>query len=532
MNFKEYISTLSLDELREHQNILCSTIVQKQSAPAPILTGLSESVVEKRDVNDYVTYQDRFLDNVDIQSLMAECMSLGFNRKAKNNSVQNRFVSMFAAPYSWDSSGGPVVNNPVSMQEFPAIQRVMENINSAYGFKQNCSLVSFYKNGQVRARLHSDDEDELDHTQPIAVVSLGAVRAVEFVDNAQESFRYNALSLNPSEGSLYIMQPGCQQHFRHRVRMNKRVKNLRISLSFRAFVPPPTDQSPKPSPPNSASSPIQSDASFATCGSEAGSPISNADPEIPPKMSQHPMPDMAKGTDMSFLHNPVAPGYSPFSSHMEHEAVSREHVDANEKLCVIFGTSISEYVDGGMLSKKDRTVVNVSSPGANIDDIRTMANDFHQENLRSIHKIDQIVVSVGTNDIKWYDCFDRNLRRDLKPKLITLVKELKQLFTSAQIYFHTVLPMRIVYKYTAASVHQFNNLLYEVCCQYRCFFFDCFARFLDQQGIFYNRALFRDNWHLSTAGLKVFCRALKFMIHGKLFNPLPRFSCYPMSYPC
>jgi lysophospholipase L1-like esterase len=216
---------------------------------------------------------------------------------------------------------------------------------------------------------------------------------------------------------------------------------------------------------------------------------------------------------------------------MVHETVSKDHTGTSEKLCVIFGTSITEHVDGGMLSKKDRTVVNVSSPGANIDDIRMMANDFHQENLRSIHKIEQIVVSVGTNDIKWYNSYDRNLRRDMKPKLILLIQELKQLYTSAQIYFHTVLPMRVVYKYTAASVHQFNNLLYEVCCQFRCFFFDCFARFLDQQGIFYNRTLFRDNWHLSNAGLRVLCRALKFMIHGKLFNPLPRYTCYPRSYP-
>ena len=40
------------------------------------------------------------------------------------------------------------------------------------------------------------------------------------------------------------------------------------------------------------------------------------------------------------------------------------------------------------LSKKNRTVVNVSTSGANIDDIRLMAKDFHEDNLRSIHKID------------------------------------------------------------------------------------------------------------------------------------------------
>ena len=206
-------------------------------------------------------------------------------------------------------------------------------------------------------------------------------------------------------------------------------------------MPPSESLSPKPPPPQSTSSPVQSDTSFATCDSKAGSPTTTTNPEKLPA-SQNPRPetldnqgnvsDLKSSQDLSFIHNPAAPGYSPFSSHMVHETVSKDHTGTSEKLCVIFGTSITEHVDGGMLSKKDRTVVNVSSPGANIDDIRMMANDFHQENLRSIHKIDQIVVSVGTNDIKWYNSYDRNLRRDMKPKLILLIQELKQLFTSAQ----------------------------------------------------------------------------------------------------
>ena len=64
----------------------------------------------------------------------------------------------------------------------------------------------------------------LDHTQPIVVVSLGAVRTIEFVDNNQSSFRHTAKSLGPSEGSVYVMHPGCQQGFRHRVRMSKKTK--------------------------------------------------------------------------------------------------------------------------------------------------------------------------------------------------------------------------------------------------------------------------------------------------------------------
>ena len=82
----------------------------------------------------------------------------------------------------------------------------MVRLNTTFGYSLNCYLVSYYKNGQVKARLQSDDE--LDESKPIAFVSLGATRAIEFVDKAQESIRHNALSHNPTVESLYVMHAG------------------------------------------------------------------------------------------------------------------------------------------------------------------------------------------------------------------------------------------------------------------------------------------------------------------------------------
>ena len=52
MKFRDFISDLTLDQLREFQNILNSAILQKQSfvSQPPIST----SLIEKRDVNDYL----------------------------------------------------------------------------------------------------------------------------------------------------------------------------------------------------------------------------------------------------------------------------------------------------------------------------------------------------------------------------------------------------------------------------------------------------------------------------------------------
>ena len=564
MDFRNYISSLSLSELREHVNILNSVIVQKQTGPVSSpCSELHQSSLNsgETDIDDFVSYQDKFLDDIDSDLLLRECLTMGFNKKTPSNSVQNRFVSPFNEPYCWNSSNGPVVNQPLELSKYPNIKATMDKVNSAFGCDLNCLLVSFYKSGAVGARLHCDDEEELDHNQPIVVVSLGAVRTVQFVGNNQESFRSNALTISPSSGSAYVMRAGCQQRFRHRVRVLKKIKGYRVSLSFRAFVPSSTRQCD-----NQAGN-VSSLSSFATPGSKIditpSLPASQDPPSSPSplvikpihellstenfpshKPPSHPQlhdvnstPHIKKlglrpsKTGEDDITSPVVCGYSPFPSQNTSSKTTANPSNSNEKICVIFGTSITEGVNEKMMSQGKRTVVNCSSSGANIDDIRQLASDFHHDNIQSIHKVDKLIVSVGTNDVKWYNSFSRNLRRDFKHKLVKLVLELKQLYPHAQINFHTVLPIRIVYKYTASSIHQFNNLLLEVCTEYHCFFFDCFSRFLDRQGIFYNRELYRDNWHLNNSGLKVLCRALKYLIYSNLFNPLPRACFYPRSYP-
>ena len=579
MDFRNYISTLSLTQLREHLNILNSAILQKVSSASPRNLCVSSVSDHEYDITDYFEYKENFLNQTEIEALMAECLSLGFIRKTTKAVVQNRFISPFTEPYCWDSSNGPVRNEPISLDLYPGIRDTMNKINSEFGCRLNCSLVTFYKDGEVSARLHRDDEAELDQNQPIIVVSLGASRSVEFVDNRQESFRRNALAESPKEGSVYVMRAGCQQRFRHRVRMCKKIKDFRISLSFRAFIPPP--DRPSQLIGVNASTAQASDCSFATPNSKVSntsvapalqntsnssvcSPIAEklsplvikpldellTDHKPPPyprgstpfKLKPSPAPvsteQLTKNSsvNLSAIRHPVDCGYSPFPSHVESSklapsAISSGPNNVNEKICVLFGTSITERVDPTLMSKGNRTVVNMSSSGANIDNIRQLASDFHYENPKSIHKIDKIIISVGTNDVKWFNCYAKDMKRELKPKLVKLVQELKQLYPSAHISFHTVLPIKIVYKYTAASIHQFNNLLLEVCTQNGCTFFDCFARFLDRQGVFYNSSLFRDNWHLNDIGLKVLCRALKFMVYGNLFNPLPRYSCYSRFYP-
>ncbi|KAL5260950.1 hypothetical protein ACHWQZ_G006852 [Mnemiopsis leidyi] len=213
--------------------------------------------------------------------------------------------------------------------------------------------------------------------------------------------------------------------------MNKRVKDFRISISFRSFIPPGSvaDLVHGPAP----ISPLCSDASFATCGSQASSlhtPTSPISPVVVKPVRvllsaaasqaanarnkfslRLPVPipaeNVADSRTVNEVSHPVSKptalpsasllpdveGYSPFPQTPYTTSSAKPAVldRSSERVCVIFGTSITEHVDGGLMSRGDRTVVNVSSSGADIDDIRQMAEDFHHENLSSIHKIDKII---------------------------------------------------------------------------------------------------------------------------------------------
>lgn len=539
LDFRGFISSLSVLELRECASIINGEILGRQNNCSPV--SRAEPTIQSYTVDDFVDYRPNFLNPTERELVMAECEGLHFKSKTSSDAVQNRFLSFGKESYTWNSSSGPVVNDPLDLNSFTSIKNILSKINSDLKCSLNSALVSFYKSGDVSARLHSDDETTLDSSQPIVVVSIGTVRRVEFVDNRQESFRRNALTLDPEDCSVYIMKPGCQERFRHRVRMERKIKNSRISISFRAFRSASTQEAtPSRSSVITATSP-DSNISFVTPDSKHEQSFSPISPTEAENSDTRLGKDIARSADSPYI--PVSKdnsaGYSPFNNVQGFDSswnstsaqTKAEGVGVKEKLCLILGTSITQPVEGHKMSKKGRTVVNLSSSGAYIEHIKKMAHDFHYENPHSIHKVDKLIVSVGTNEIKWYNCHNKNLRHEFKPKLIDLILDLKQLFPAAHITFQTVLPIRIVYNYTVDSVHGFNNLLLEVCSQFGCTFYDCFSRFLDREGANPNRLLYRDNWHLSNIGLKVLCRALKFLIHGNIFNPIPRYSLYPRFYP-
>ena len=519
LNIVEHLQSLDITQLKEIQHIIDGIISDKSNRPytSPSLqsvTGESEVI----NINDFVEYSQNFVSEDDKQLLLGELGSLNL-KSAKTGKVSNAWISQVDEPYIWDSSSGPVVNEARDINNFPVLKRVLDKINLSLGCELNSVLVAYMRNGYTSLRLHDDNEVNMDSKQPICLVSLGSRRKIEFVDKRQVNKWKTCLSLQPDDKSMYVMKPGCQTYFEHRVRKNIRVRQERFSLSFRRMIP--SKELEKVTPP-----PVKNlIESFDTPGPT---------PILPPLQSDNTStPNFVKNQKAtSLLDNAV--GFSPFpkdDTHTSKQSSNSGYGSANnDRYCVIFGTSITEPVDGEKLSRGTRKVINYSESGAKIEDIREAVRDFCIENPCAINKVDKVIICVGVNDIKYFDSIKYDLNKRFRKPLIRLINQVKLLLPNAQIIFQSVLPMKLFYVYCAKSVHEFNYLLLELCGLYGCIFHDCFSGFLDEYGYNYNSSLYRDKWHLNDFGLIILCRAIKFVIYKSIFHPIMRINNHNYYY--
>ena len=483
-----FIKSLDCHGLQICQNLVSQALTERLHISTP-------------PVSEYVDYNEKFIrtDSVEDASILADIETIGFKINTKSEAVQNKFISMIDEPYSWNSKKGPVKNDALPLDKFPGLKGLMERINTTHSLNLNSVLVSCYANGCVSVRAHDDGEESLDPQQPICVVSYGAKRKVEFMSKWSVNSRIADYKLEPEDRSIYIMKPGCQTYFRHRVRREHDVREHRISLSFRCFVPAAsrTGSPPFPDPkPTSLTQPVQ------------------ASPAVVQPQIQ--LPTSTPNLDGGQV------GFSPFPGHhttFNHSGVADLSYSQGERVCLLLGSSITTRVDESRMKRGSRVLINLSQSGAKICDLHKFAHEFCSDHPDLVGKVDKIIVNIGTNDVKWFNGvkFSVYKRCHLNP-LVNLIRDLKFLFPIANITFIPMLPIRALYNYTAKTVNEFNLLLLRVCSRFGCIFFDCFSDFLSPDFQDYNSALFRDKWHPNEQGLGLLCRAVKCIVFGNILS--------------
>jgi alkylated DNA repair dioxygenase AlkB len=117
------------------------------------------------------------------------------------------------------------------------VQQLREQVEAAAGCRFNSLLLNLYRTGTDKLDWHADDERELDPTQPIASLSLGAARCFQLRPRNPETNTASPISLELGHGDLLFMDPPTQEHWLHKVPQRLRVKQERLNLTFRVIRP-------------------------------------------------------------------------------------------------------------------------------------------------------------------------------------------------------------------------------------------------------------------------------------------------------
>ncbi len=116
----------------------------------------------------------------------------------------------------------------------PLLTEIKQQVEKFSGQQFNSVLINCYRNGEDSVSWHADNEPELGKDPVIASLSLGQQRTFSIKSNhAADSSVYH---LTLHSGALLIMGPSIQRHCLHAVLKDRRVRGLRINLTFRQIM--------------------------------------------------------------------------------------------------------------------------------------------------------------------------------------------------------------------------------------------------------------------------------------------------------
>lgn len=510
-------------------------------------------------VNDYVSYHRNFVSDNDalpIVESLKNCQKFQESSETSSN-TKTLWLSKTTEDYNWTSlkSGFVTKNSAVAISNFPEVNKLMDSVNEMLGSDLNSCLVSFYPSEKSGIRMHDDYEHNMDNDQPIAVVSFGAKRAIQFYHNYQAPTEDPVKELLPDDRSLYVMKAGCQELFRHKVPSVNENVGQRFSLSFRRILRP--NGTPRKLP---LAPPVSRMAFSTPRAASLNRLLVTTSPTVPPMSTSWfdrepsaPATNILSDSQFALMATPVhgrvpsAPPSNPTIQNMPHETQpiqpkpdSPGQVVPNRKICLLLGTSITKWVKPELISDIYTEFINVShggariknrKPGHRVPDVGEMIENFACSNPEKVPRVRQVIVSVGTNDIIHYRT--DNGRKSLatpgnmavfsKP-LENVVNRLRYHFgNDVTICFQSVLPMRNLYTYTVKNFLGFNCLLKEICHNMGCRYLDWFNLFLDADGYDINFSLFADNVHLNRDGYNLIHRCLKNLVDSDRFSNFYKF---------
>jgi len=114
----------------------------------------------------------------------------------------------------------------------PLLLSIKEKVEKQTGAKYNACLLNLYHAGDEGMSWHRDNEKEIVLESSIASVSFGAARKFAFKHAATAQ----KIELMLDAGSVLDMRGSIQQHWYHALPPSKKIKDLRVNLTFRLLI--------------------------------------------------------------------------------------------------------------------------------------------------------------------------------------------------------------------------------------------------------------------------------------------------------
>lgn len=136
-------------------------------------------------------------------------------------------VSYNSVEYKYAGTSHPAND----IENFPFFKNVINIVNEELGTDFNSILFNMYKDGKEYICAHSDDERGLSNSI-VAGISLGAERTFRFRNKSTGE----KVDVEMPDGCLFVMDGETQKEWTHELPKRLRVKNPRISLTFRTHI--------------------------------------------------------------------------------------------------------------------------------------------------------------------------------------------------------------------------------------------------------------------------------------------------------
>ena len=360
---------------------------------------------------------------------------------------------------------------PTPFKEGSSITRTLEVVNKKLKTNFNSVLVNKYHNKNTSLNWHRDDEPEIDQSEAIASLSIGAERKFIIADSPEDGDRGYFSSTQMAENSVFIMEAGFQEKHVHKVDSGQleAERGVRYSLTFRKLLPDKKRQKPQPA---FKSSPIET--------------------------KPHPTNDGFSGDTLE----------------------EKTHHKCFES--IVIGSSLTRGLDKERLSKPGKCFEVICHPGAKVRTIIKSFEDIIKSGTICRECIQNVFLICGGNDVE-------NIRNeagldDLICSFNNLICIISDHFLNAMINVVSLIPRRLKDDHHLSRISSVNeSLIYECAMFDNCKYIDIFSNFLKYKKRFYtnyevhlNENLYvNDKLHFSKKGYSVLAK----VIMGVTYNP-------------